>query len=221
MLPSGSVQRWDQPGCYHIGSSPILPQPAFLSCIAGIDSSPHQKHSHTEAQESLQRCGKTTLKYYGEMLLKFGLCSPMLNRNGHRVSGEVEENSFIALPGKRGPGSLLALTEWPALEGTRVQGAGRVSSRALLTAGWWGKQASAPSTLWFQPVWRRHACGRQTVSFSTWGRFRDLQNAQRTWLRIFSTALEEELRASTSFNGLFFALLDSFPFFLHSLPSLI
>ena len=59
----------------------------------------------------------------------------MLNRNGHRVSGEVEENIFIALPGKRGPGSLVASTEWPALEGARVQGAGRVSLRALLTAG--------------------------------------------------------------------------------------
>ena len=29
MLPSGSVQRWDQPGCYHVVSSPILPQLPF------------------------------------------------------------------------------------------------------------------------------------------------------------------------------------------------
>lgn len=82
----------------------------------------------------------------------------MLNRNGHRVSGEVEENSFIALPGKRGPGRLVASTECPALEGARVQGAGRVSWRALLTVGDGGsrgqrRQPMVPTGLTSMCLW--------------------------------------------------------------------
>ena len=129
VLPSGCVQSWDQPGCYHIVSSLTLLQPSFLSCVAGIDSSPCQKHSHTETQESLQRCKKTTLKYYREMLLKFSLCSPVLNRNGDGVLGEVEENTVIALPGRRGPGSSwLGLSVCPG-RGQVYKGQGVISSR--------------------------------------------------------------------------------------------
>nr|CAI9707641.1 unnamed protein product [Rangifer tarandus platyrhynchus] len=122
------------------------PHPSSLSCIACTDSCPHQKHIHTEAQESLQRCRKTTLKCYGEMLLKFGLCSPVLNRNGHRVSGEVEENSFIALPGKRGPGSLVAWTEWPALEGAVSKGQGGKSKAAGFVLAIQAALGAAPET---------------------------------------------------------------------------
>lgn len=68
------------------------------------------------------------------MLLKFSLCSPVLNRNGNRVSGEVEENTFIALPGRRGPGELVAWTECPALEEGKCP-RGKVRS-SLGTSDW-------------------------------------------------------------------------------------
>ena len=40
----------------------------------------------------------------------------MLNRNGDGVLGEVEENTFIDVPGRRGPGGPVAWTECPGLE---------------------------------------------------------------------------------------------------------
>lgn len=65
----------------------------------------------------------------------------------------------------------------------------------LLIDWWWGNQESTSSTLWFQLVWGLHACGWHSVSFfhlvevSVFAK-----TAERVWLRIFSTALEKELK---------------------------
>ena len=64
------------------------------------------------------------------------------------------------------------------------------------------------------------AGGQQAVIFSTCQGFYCLQNSSRTWLRIMSTALEEELKALGFVFGInyyYFILLGCFPLFLHFL----
>ena len=76
------------------------------------------------------------------------------------------------------------------------------------------------SILWFQPLWGPRASGQQAVIFSTCCGFDCLQNSSRTWLRIMSTALEEELKSLGFVFGLncyYFILLGCFPLCLYFL----
>ena len=75
------------------------------------------------------------------MLPKFGLCSPVTNRNAATVLGEVEKNSFIALPGKGGHGRLtpskLCVPHWRCSEESfSVQGAAHDQLMDILLIGW-------------------------------------------------------------------------------------
>lgn len=200
MLPSGVSEL--RPACLHtcVSSHPSPTFP-FLSCVAGIDSSPCQKHSHTGSPGISAKIGKT-LKRYGQILLKFSLCSPVLNRNGDRVSGEVEENTFIALPGRRALASW-----WPGLSALPWKRAsvGRVWS-SLGTSIWlvMRKQGSAPSTSasnWsdvYMFVSRRQLIYLVRVSGSA-------KQLQKTWLKtIQNMALEEELKVLFCLMAFFF-----------------
>ena len=64
----------------------------------------------------------------------------------------------------------------------------------LLTGWWWGIREPTPSIFWFPLVWGLHAVGNIQSTSSTWWGFQYLQTAQRTWLRIWSAALEEKLK---------------------------
>ena len=89
-----------------------------------------------------------------------------------RVLHEAE-NSFIALPGKRGHSRLmpskLCVPTWRGVVRSftvMVQRGCDQLMDFLLIGWWWGKWESASSTFWFQPVWGLRACEQHTVNFS-------------------------------------------------------
>ena len=89
-----------------------------------------------------------------------------------RVLGEVEKNSFIALPGKGGHSGLVPSKLCHDLEAVVKSFIGMVQRGYdqlvdILLTGWWGgKWESASSTFWFQQVWGLRACGQHTVNIS-------------------------------------------------------
>ena len=64
--------------------------------------------------------------------------------------------------------------------------------------------------------------GGTQLTFPTWWGFSISKTAPRTWLRILSIALEEEIKVLDfvyCLNYYYFVLLDCFPLFLHFLTS--
>ena len=72
----------------------------------------------------------------------------------------------------------------------------------ILLIGWWGSNwESTSSTFWFQPIWDLHR-QQHTINFFYLMGVSVSKTTQRTWLRIVSIVLEEELKmALTLFNG--------------------
>lgn len=79
--------------------------------------------------------------------------------------------------------------------------------------GWMLLLESQSSTFCFKPVWDLSAGGLLTSS-TCWG-FLYLLNGSKTWLRMLSSALEQELRVLDfviRLNGYYFCLAGQFSF---------
>ena len=100
--------------------------------------------------------------------------------------GEVERNSFIALPGKVGhiglmPSRLCARPGGGSEESYSVQRAGRDRLVDVLLIGRWGGNGESASTIfWFQMVWRVYVLvgSIQLTSSTCWG-VQYLQNSSK------------------------------------------
>ena len=89
---------------------------------------------------------------------------------GDRVLGEVENESFITLPGKGGYSGLLPRKTMCPHLGEIVRSfivmvqRGRDQLTDIILMGWrWGKQESASPTFRFRLVWGLRACGQRTI----------------------------------------------------------
>ena len=121
------------------------------------------------------------------MLLKLGLCSPVLNRNVEiRVLGEVEKRSFYCFARQRGPQWANALkTVWPRLEG-EVKSLIVFKEQRVISSWtffWWvgceviGSQLHQPSGSNRSGVYM--LVGSMQLTSSTWRGFQDLQNSSK------------------------------------------
>ena len=128
------------------------------------------------------------------------LCTSAKSNLRDRVLGEVEKNSFIALPGKGGHSGLIPWKLCPApgndseeFYSVQIARHDQLVDFPLID-WWWGNWESGSLTFWFQQVWDLHASGWHTINFfhlvgvsvsaiqrtaqntiySPWGRTKDL-----------------------------------------------
>ena len=132
--------------------------------------------------------------------------------------GEVEKKCFTALPGKGGHSGLvpskLCVPAWRGSEEFYSNGSERACSARGHAPDWLvGRQESASSTFWFQPVWGLVLVDSTPLTSPTWWGFQYLQSS--------SEILCIPCWKQDPAPRLHYCFLTAPPLSLHPLPSLI